>query len=70
MRIKLTLNIHLGKLTFLYVYTYQGNTKVKVDKLRSLRRNFEKLQIKKSESGDQFMNQVLNIVNQIRYNSE
>lgn len=50
--------------------TYQGNTKVKVAKLQSLRRNFENLQMKKSECVDQFMNQVLNVVNQIRSHGE
>ncbi|XP_059075397.1 uncharacterized protein LOC131875327 [Cryptomeria japonica] len=50
--------------------TYQGNTKVKVAKLQSLRRNFENLQMKESESVNQFMNQVLNVVNQIRSNGE
>ncbi|XP_059075217.1 uncharacterized protein LOC131875188 [Cryptomeria japonica] len=49
---------------------YQGNTKVKVAKLQSLRRNFENLQMKESESVGQFMNQVLNVVNQIRSNGE
>lgn len=50
--------------------TYQGITKVKVAKLQSLRRSFENLQMNESESIYQFMNKVMNIVNQIRANGE
>ena len=50
--------------------TYQGTSKVKIAKLQALRRSFENLQMKESESVDHFSANVLNIVNQIRLNGE
>ena len=46
--------------------TYQGTSKVKIAKLQTLRRDFENLYMKDSDSVDQFLNQVMNVVNQIR----
>ena len=45
---------------------YQGTSKVKIAKLQTLRRDFENLCMKDLESIDQFLNQVMNVVNQIR----
>lgn len=45
---------------------HQDPIKVKVAKLQSLRRIFENLQINESKSIDQFISQVMIIVNQIR----
>ena len=46
--------------------TYQGTSKFKIAKLQTLRRDFENLCMKDSDSIDQFLNQVMNVVNQIR----
>ena len=46
--------------------TYQGTSKVKIAKLQTLRCDFENLCMKDSDSVDQFLNQVMNVVNQIR----
>ena len=44
---------------------YQGVTKVKNVKLHNLRRDFENLKIKDSETLDNFMTQFMNVVNQL-----
>ena len=43
---------------------------MKIAKLQALRRSFENLQMKESESVDHFSANVMNIVNQIRVNGE
>ena len=45
---------------------YQGVTKVKNVKLQNLRRYFENPKMKDSETVDNFMTQVMNVVNQLR----
>ena len=45
---------------------YQGTSKVKIAKLQALRREFENLQMKDSDSIDQFTYRVTELVNQIR----
>ena len=50
--------------------TYQGTSKVKIVKLQALRREFENLQMKDSNSVEQFSNCVMNVVNQIRMKGE
>jgi hypothetical protein len=47
-------------------YSYQGNDKVKIVKLQTLRTQFETLRMTESENVDQFMTRVMGIVNQIR----
>jgi len=49
---------------------YQGVTKVKNVKLQNLRRDFENLKMKDSETVDNFMTQVMNVVNQLRQYGE
>ena len=44
---------------------YQGVTKVKNVKLQNLRRDFENLKMKDSETVDNFMTQVMSVVNQL-----
>ena len=44
---------------------YQGVTKVKNVKLQNLRRDFENLKMKDNETIDNFITQVMNIVNQL-----
>ena len=44
---------------------YQGVTKVKNVKLQNLRRDFENLKMKDSETIDNFMTQVMSVVNQL-----
>lgn len=48
----------------------QGTSKVKIVKLQALRREFENLQMKDSDSVEQFSNCVMNVVNQIRMNGD
>jgi hypothetical protein len=48
--------------------TYQGTSKVKIAKLQALRREFENLQMKDSDSIDEFTYRVTELVNQIRQN--
>jgi hypothetical protein len=50
--------------------TYQGTSKVKIAKLQALRREFENLQMKDSDSIDQFTYRVMELVNQIRQNGD
>jgi hypothetical protein len=50
--------------------SYQGMNKVKIAKLQSLRREFENLQMKDSDSIEQFTYHVTNLVNQIRKNGD
>ena len=45
---------------------YQGVNKVKNVKLQKLRRDFENLKMKDSETVDSFMIEVMNVVNQLR----
>jgi hypothetical protein len=45
---------------------YQGNDKVKIVKLQTLRMQFETLRMTESKNVDQFMTRVMGIVNQIR----
>ena len=45
---------------------YQGVTKAKNVKLQNLRRDFENLKMKDNDTVDNFMTQVMNIVNQLR----
>jgi hypothetical protein len=49
---------------------YQGTSKVKIAKLQALRREFENLQMKDSDSIDQFTYRVTELVNQIRQNGD
>jgi hypothetical protein len=46
--------------------SYQGNDRVKIVKLQTLRTQFETLRMIESENVDQFMTRVMGIVNQIR----
>ena len=46
--------------------SYQGVSKVKIVKLQNLRRDFENLKMKDSESIDAFMTQVISVVNLLR----
>jgi hypothetical protein len=46
--------------------SYQGVSKVKTVKVQNLRRDFENLKMKDSESVDSFMTQFMNVVNQLR----
>jgi hypothetical protein len=50
--------------------SYQGVSKVKTAKVQNLRRDFENMKMKDNESVDSFMNQVMNIVNQLRQYGE
>ena len=45
-------------------------TKVKIAELQTLRRNFESLDMKESETIDSFFTKLLGLVNQIRSNGE
>jgi hypothetical protein len=49
---------------------YQGNDRVKIVKLQTLRTHFETLKMTDSENIDQFMTRVMGIVNQIRLTGE
>ena len=49
---------------------YQGVTKVKYVKLQNLRRDFENLKMKDNETVDNFMTQVVNVINQLRQYGE
>jgi len=49
---------------------YQGVTKVKNVKLQNLRRDFENLKMKDNETVDNFMTQVMSVVNQLRQYGE
>ena len=49
---------------------YQGNEKVKVVKLQTLRTQFETLKMHGSETVDQYMTRVMGIVNLLRTNAE
>ena len=49
---------------------YKGVTKVKIFKLKNWRRDFENLKMKDNEIVDNFMKQVMNIVNQLRQYGE
>jgi hypothetical protein len=49
---------------------YQGTDKVKNAKLQTLRKSFETLQMKDSDSVDHFMTHVTSIVNQLRTHGE
>jgi Tfp pilus assembly protein PilO len=49
---------------------YQGNEKVKIVRLQTLRTQFETLKMSESESVDQYMTKVMGIVNQLRINGE
>lgn len=50
--------------------TYQSVGKVKTSKLQNIRRDFENLQMKDSDSVDSFFTQEMGIVIQIRYYGE
>jgi hypothetical protein len=50
--------------------TYQGISKVKIAKLQALRRQFENLQMKDSDSIKQFTYRVTDLLNQIRQNGD
>ncbi|KAH9292546.1 hypothetical protein KI387_042268, partial [Taxus chinensis] len=50
--------------------TYQGMEKVKTKKLQMLRRDFETIFMKDSDSIDSFFTQVMGLVNQIRSHGE
>jgi hypothetical protein len=50
--------------------SYQGTIKVKISKLQTLRREFENLQMKDSNSIEQFTYRVIDLVNQIRKNGD
>jgi hypothetical protein len=49
---------------------YQGNEKVKIVRLQTLRTQFETLKMNELESVDQCMTKVMGIVNQLRINGE
>jgi len=49
---------------------YKGTTKINTVKLQTLRMNFENLKMKESESLEEFMIQVMNIVSQLKMNGE
>ena len=49
---------------------YQGVTKVKNVKLQNLRSDFENMKMKDSETVDNFMTQVMSVVNQLRQYGE
>lgn len=49
---------------------YQGMTKVKTAKLQMLRRDFETIYMKDTESVDSFFTQIIGLVNQIRSHGE
>jgi len=49
---------------------YQGNDKVKMVRLQTLRTQFETLKMTDSETIDQFMTKVMGVVNQLRMNGE
>ena len=46
--------------------SYQGVSKVKIVKFHNLRRDFENLKMKDSESVDSFMTHFMNVVNHLR----
>ena len=46
--------------------TYQGTSKVNIAKLQTLRHDFKNLYMQDSDSVNQFLNQVMNVINQIR----
>ena len=49
---------------------YQGNDKVKMVKLQTLRTQFETLKMTESETINNFMTKVMGIVNQLQMNGE
>jgi hypothetical protein len=50
--------------------SYQGNDRVKIVKLQTLRMQFETLRMTESENVDQFMTRVIGIMNRIRLTGE
>ena len=50
--------------------TYQGLDKVKTSKLQILRRDFESLSMKDSESVDSFYTRVVGLINQLKSHGE
>ena len=50
--------------------TYQGLDKVKTSKLQILRRDFESLSMKDSETIDTFYTRVVGLINQLKYHGE
>ena len=49
---------------------YQGTNKVKIVRLQMLRRDFENLSMKESESMQEFFTRVMGVVNQVRSHGE
>ena len=49
---------------------YQGLDKVKTSKLQILRRDFESLSMKETESVDSFYTRVVGLINQLKYHGE
>ena len=50
--------------------TYQGLDKVKTSNLQILRRDFESLSMKESDSVDLFYTRVFGLINQLKYHGE
>ena len=50
--------------------TYEGLDKVKTSKLQILRRDFESLSMKETESVDSFYTRVVGLINQLKYHGE
>ena len=50
--------------------TYEGNNRVKIVKLQTLRMDFETLKMTESENVDKFMTRVMGILSQIRLTGE
>ena len=50
--------------------TYQGLHKVRTSKLQILRRDFESLSMKYSETVDTFYTRVVGLINQLKYHGE
>ena len=50
--------------------SYQGLDKVKNSKLHTLRRDFESLPMKETNSMDSFYTRVVGLINQLKYNGE
>lgn len=49
---------------------YKGMDKVNIIKLQNTKRDFERLQMKETKDIDSFMNQVITIVNQLKFYGE